>query len=117
MADNKLIEMNKNIANLIKARGEYLDSKMPIIAKFKIGEIIYDLDKGVALGTVRSYYRYWKDRNPLLDDLICIEYEYETSHRCFSNTSSSPGIRFGNYDDLIKDKTSELEFLKSMGKE
>lgn len=87
----RLKELNKAVSSAIAIRREWLDSKMPEYADMQIGETIYDLELCVPVGEVSKLYRVWQDRDEgVRDTSLSIEYEFETSPRCFDNTSLQP---------------------------
>lgn len=97
----ELAELTAAISAAIQARRTWLDAKMQETSRLQVGDDIYDLDKGIKVGTVSKLYRYQQDRNPLLDDSHYCSYEYETSPRCFDNTSRQYRS-FGTQEDAIR---------------
>lgn len=74
----------------LRARTDWLDAKMVETSELQVGDDIYNLRTGRKVGVVAELYRYWRDRNDLLDDNVGCSYRYETGYvgsRCFDNTS------------------------------
>ena len=89
----KLDYLNLAVDEAIKVRKDWLDEMMPKVAKYKIGDDLYNLETGAFLGTVSKLYRY--SPSQLYDTSLHCYYEYETSPRCFDNTSRQSGVMIG----------------------
>lgn len=103
--DTKQLKLlNDAVKAAIAARTKWLDEHMPKYAKYAIGEELFDLDTGLRLGTVDSYYRYWAEqRNPTYDTGLNIEYKLKVKDCIFDNTSRHAGrVNFGNRAELEK---------------
>jgi hypothetical protein len=96
---NELKNLNDAVSAAIEARRDWLDVKMHECSRLKIGDDIYDIHKGIRLGTVARLYRYWSGRNDLLDKSVDCDCEYQTSSNCFDNTSRQTGILFGTKEE------------------
>lgn len=93
---NELDALTAAITGAIEARRAWLDAKMQECSRLRVGDDIYDLDSGTKLGTVSELYRYWRDRNDLLDTSHYCDYRYGSN-----NTSSQPGRSFGTREDAL----------------
>jgi hypothetical protein len=98
----ELENLTAAVSAAIEARREWLDAKMHETSRLQVGDDIYDLDKGVRAGTISSLYRYWRDRDEgVRDTSAYCDYQYETSPRCFDNTSRQYRS-FGTREDAIR---------------
>jgi hypothetical protein len=99
---SELANLTAAVTAAIEARRNWLDAKMHETSRLQVGDDIYDLDSGTRLGTVSKVYRYWRDRDEGVrdTDAYC-EYRYETSPRCFDNTSRQIGRSFGTREDAL----------------
>lgn len=92
----ELENLNAALAAAIGARRDWLDVKMREYSELQVGDDIYDVRSGRKLGVVSQLYRYWRDRDDgVRDDSHYCDYKYETSPRCFDNTSRQVGVSFG----------------------
>jgi hypothetical protein len=97
----ELARLSAAIEEAIRARTAWLDAKMVETSTLKVGDEIYDVDSGVMVGTVRGLYRYWQDRNDLLDTGYYCHYEYRTPGGSNDNTSRQPGRSFGTRNEAL----------------
>lgn len=121
----KLKLLSAAIDDAIAARSAWLDEMMPKYAEYKIGEELFNLDTGVCLGTVHSYYRYWTEQNPLYDKYLDIEYKLHVNknpygyEHLYDNTSRHAGrISIGNRADLqrwTQRMTTEMDYDNIFG--
>lgn len=96
----ELADLTAAISAAIEARRVWLDAKMHETSQLQVGDDIYDLNTGSRLGKVSGLYRYWRDRNDLLDkDPYCEYYYSNLGHR--SNTSSQSGRSFGTREEAL----------------
>jgi len=110
--EKKLDELNKNVELALKIRTEWLDKKMEEYSKFKVGDIIYNLDTGRRLGEVIELYRYHKNE-PFYDKNLSINYRYLTCDCGCDNTSRQPYVHFGTKKDLEEHLKYKLELLRN----
>lgn len=97
----ELDALNKAVDDAICTRREWLDKKMHEYSKLKVGDDIYDLNKGIKVGVVSKLYRYWTGKDDLRDDSLDTNYEYDTG--CgHSNTSCQHTTSFGTRPDAIR---------------
>jgi len=97
----ELAGLNAAVTAAIEARSAWLDAKMAECSRLQVGDDIYDLRSGVRLGKVSGLYRFWADRDDGIRDTSAhCDYEYETSPRCFDNTSRQMRS-FGTREDAI----------------
>lgn len=87
----ELAALNCAVDEAIKARTDWLDSKMEQYAECKIGDTVlcrheYS-DIYLPIGKVSRFYRYWAGRNALHDTSLEIHVEFETRKNCFDNSS------------------------------
>jgi hypothetical protein len=94
--------LNEAVTAAIERRREWLDAKMVECSTLQVGDDIYNVETGQKLGVVAELYRYWRDRDDSIRDTshYC-DYQYETSPRCFDNTSRQIGLRYGTRQDAI----------------
>lgn len=112
--DNETLKLlNHNVEAAIIDRRLWLDSKMGEYAKFKVGDSIYDIDKGVCLGVVTSLYRYFNGRDDIRDNSLVIEYYFKKSNGVIDNTSSNPYKRYGTKEELIRHGELKLDVLRT----
>lgn len=108
-----LEELNAAVIASIKARREWLDSKMAEYAEVQVGEDLYNLNTGERLGKVAGFYRFWADRdNGVRDDIMDINYRYETAPNCYGNTSGFGSGRFGGKPEMEKEMQRRLDRLR-----
>jgi len=110
----QLNKLNDEVDQSIANRTKWLDSKMPLYAKVQVGDVIYNLGTGEALGEVSELYRYQANQNKLFDTSLSINYSFKVPHldNCFDNTSRMGYISVGTKNDLINIKAVELNNLK-----
>lgn len=110
--EQELAGLNAAVSAAIEARSLWLDAKMHECSQLQVGDDIYDLDKGRRLGKVSELYRFWRDRDEgVRDTYAYCDYKYETSPRCFDNTSRQVGLSFGTREDAARRaemRTSQL---------
>jgi hypothetical protein len=98
----ELANLTAAVSAAIAARRVWLDAKMHECSRLQVGDDIYDLTSGTMVGTVSRLYRFWADRDEgVRDTSVHCDYEYETSPRCFDNTSRQSGRSFGSRDDAL----------------
>ncbi|MBS4102418.1 hypothetical protein [Tsukamurella paurometabola] len=95
----ELDALNAAVQEAIDTRREWLDAKMHEVATLKVGDDIYDIESGRKLGVVSRLYRYHTNQNALYDTHVTVDYEYETSPRCFGNTSSRLRLSVGTREE------------------
>lgn len=98
----ELDALNEAITAALAARKAWLDTKMVETSTLKVGDEIYDVNSGAMLGEVTGLYRYWADRNDLLDTSHHCHYEYRSLGGSNSNTSSESGRSFGAREDALR---------------
>jgi MoaA/NifB/PqqE/SkfB family radical SAM enzyme len=82
-------------------------------SRLQVGDDIYDLDKGIRVGTISELYRYWRDRDEGVRDTSAhCDYEYETRPGCRDNTSRQYGS-FGTRGDAIHRAEMRTSLLRS----
>lgn len=109
---SELEQLSANVAAAIVARRDWLDAKMHETSRLKVGDEIFDVKNGRILGKVSKLYRYWRDRNDLLDTSYYCDYSYETSPHSFDNTSRQSGLNFGTREDAIKNAERRMAYLQ-----
>jgi len=108
----ELAALNNAVKNAIAKRREWLDAKMVEASSLKIGDDIYDVNRGCRLGTVRKMYRYWRDKDEgVRDTRLSVEYEFEVYDKCYSNTSSRPELWYGSRQDAERVARQRADFL------
>lgn len=95
----ELDALNAAVTDAIAARRKWLDAKMHETSRLQPGDDIYDVRKGQRLGVVSELYRYHTGRNDLYDTDPSCDYRYETSPRCFDNTSRQVGLWYGTQQE------------------
>ena len=106
--------LNAAVLAAIDARRAWLDAKMHECSRLQVGDDIYDVDSGRRLGTVSRLYRFWQDRDGgVRDTSPNCSYEYETSPRCFDNTSRQSGRSFGTKEDALRRAELRASLLRS----
>lgn len=109
----ELADLNTAVSAAIEARRAWLDAKMHETSRLQVGDDLYDLDKGVKVGTVSELYRYWRDRDEgVRDKSAHCDYQYETSPRCFDNTSRQ-SRSFGTREDAIRRAEMRSSLLRA----
>lgn len=109
-----LSQLNAAVDEAIERRRDWLDKEMLATASLKVGDEIYDLEKGLRLGVVSKLYRYWRDRDEgVRDRYISVEYEYKTRPGCFDNTSCQPGLRHGTRQEAADALKWRAEWLQN----
>lgn len=99
---HQLDNLTAAVTAAVEARRTWLDAKMHECSHLQVGDDIYDVNQGRKVGTVSKLYRYWRDRNPLLDDSHYCDYKYQTSANGSDNTSRQVGRSFGTREDAIR---------------
>lgn len=106
-----LEHLNHEVKQALSNRRKWLDQNMHDRSPLKPGDDIYDVDTGRKLGVVSKLYRYHQDRHEgIYDDHSSLDFEYETSHRGFSNTSSQYGM-FGSKEEAARRMEQKREQL------
>ncbi|WP_367582339.1 hypothetical protein [Tsukamurella tyrosinosolvens] len=104
----ELDALNDAVREAKAARREWLDAKMHEVSALKVGDDIYDVRKGRKLGVVSRLYRFHAGKN---DTSVDVDYEYETSPRCFDNTSRQIGLSVGTREDAARYAQYRADFL------
>lgn len=95
----ELTALNKEVEEAMAKRTKWLDDHMAMVAKFQIGDEIYDIKTGRLLGVVTEHYRYHRG-DPRFDDSLSINYRYKTEfHGVIDNTFRQMGVWFGTKED------------------
>lgn len=117
---DELAALNKAVDDAIARRTAWMDKHMPAFASCKIGEEIFNRKTGQRLGVISRMYRYWgpfsggEPRDVRFDRSMSVEYEFETSPRCFDNTSRFGGsLSICNREELARSREAEAEALRS----
>src|SRR5271155_793517 len=100
--DAELKRLNEAVEDAIKTRTYWMDAHMEDYSRLKVGETLYDIQKGVPLGVIRRLYRYWANRNPIHDTHMSIDAEYQVDYspgNCYDNTSRQIGVSFGSREE------------------
>jgi hypothetical protein len=97
----ELADLTAAVTTALEARRDWLDAKMHETSKLQVGDDIYDINSGSKLGKVSGLYRYWRDRNDLIDTNAYCEYEYESLPGYRRNTSSQSGRLFGTREEAL----------------
>lgn len=114
--DAELAVLNAEVEAAIAKRKAWMDAHMVDYAKYQIGETLYDLKTGAVLGVISRLYRYWGGRDARYDTHMSVEYEFKTPHIGYDNTSRhAGGLSFGNHEDLIREKESQLRMARLRG--
>jgi hypothetical protein len=108
---SELDTLNASVKEAIEKRRAWLDVKMVETSDLKVGDDIYNISKGIKVGVVTSLYRYWNNRNDLLDNNYRCSYEYRTSPNSIDNTSRQFD-RFGTKDEALKNAEIAMTILK-----
>lgn len=118
LTDEERAELNKlnaAVHRALEARRKWLDAKMVETSRLQVGDDIYDIGRGVKLGTVTRLYRVWRNREGgVRDNSHYCDYEYTTGALTRDNTSRQPELRFGTQDDAISEASRRLEALKRL---
>jgi hypothetical protein len=110
----ELARLNAAVSAAIEVRRDWLDAKMHECSHLQVGDDIYDLDSGTMVGKVSELYRFWRDRDEgVRDTYVHCDYRYETSPRCFSNTSSQVGRSFGTREQAVFHAELRASLLRS----
>lgn len=110
--DLELAALNEAVNAALRARRDWLDAKMAECSALQPGDDIYDIRKGYKVGTVRKLYRFHRDRDEgIRDRSHYCSYEYETSPRCYDNTSRQVGVSFGTKADAADYARARLNAL------
>ena len=110
----ELASLNAAVSAAIEARGAWLDAKMHETSALKVGDDIYDLRSGRRLGKVSNLYRFWRDRDEgVRDTSASCDYQYETSPRCFDNTSRQVGLSYGTREDAARHAEMRAAWLQT----
>jgi hypothetical protein len=103
LEDSQLRSLNDAVDAAIAARRDWLDRTMAKASKLQVGDDIYDLNTGRRLGKVVKLYRYWRDRDEgIRDTSHCCDYEFETAHGFFDNTSRQSAMSFGTREEAAE---------------
>lgn len=108
--DDELKALNAKVDAALAERKAWMDAHMKDYARWQVGEVLYNLENGSTLGTISKLYRYQAEHNPFYDTSMSIDYEFQMSPNCFSNTSRLAGS-FGNLRELAALRKSQAEFL------
>lgn len=97
----QLAALNAEVDAALKKRRDWMDAHMPECSAVKVGEDIWDIDRGVYLGVVTKLYRYWADRDPRYDTQMSIEAEYREypNRGYYDNTSRQTSVNFGSREE------------------
>lgn len=107
----ELDALNAAVEDAVARRTAWLDAKMVEVARFKVGDTVYDLATGSQLGVVSEIYRYHA-RNPPYDRYCYVDYQFQTSPNCYDNTSRQPGLRVGSLAEVIEEQEARLARTK-----
>jgi hypothetical protein len=96
--DKELSILNNKVIDSIKERTKWLDEHMKDVAKFQIGDKIFN-SNGKELGVVSEYYRYWASQNIMYDTTLSVCYKYRVNPYdsfcpTYDNTSRQIGCSF-----------------------
>jgi len=81
-----LDELNDAVDKAVAARKQWMDDNMAAFAEFKVGDVVYDRTTGAWVGQISKLYRVHQD-DPRFDRSMSVDYQFETSPRCFDNTN------------------------------
>lgn len=117
-----LREHNEAVVAALKAREDWMDAHMTDFAKYKVGDVLYNLANGQRLGTVTNLYRpTWGHSGPREEESMHIEYEYQTGEVPTSfmrdNTSRQMYLRYGTREELLRSRRFEVSYLEGIAGE
>ena len=113
---SELDHLNYEVEAALRRRREWLDERMGALSPLRVGDEIYDVDRGERLGIVTEIYRRFAARHHgIYDSDLVIEYEYLTDSGSLRHGDSPQvkGIALGPRAEAATRAARALERLSA----
>ena len=117
--DSELAALNAEVETVVASRRAWMDAHMTDYARYKVGDVLFNMTTGALLGTVTRLYRYWTEHNWQYDTTMNVNYEWRTTpegqpYPCFDNSSRQPGLSYGTAEEYEAQFRGRVAYARRM---